>query len=346
MQVCEPLGPDHNDLNSHNDHNCHNGRLRKALPAFPLSSGTGESRWPGARAEWQGGRLGGQGTSWSDGKTAACTAMNKLFSFWKRKNETRSRTSSDPSIGQGYSLREKDLKKLHRAASVGDLKKLKEYLQLKKYDVNMQDKKYRTPLHLACANGHRDVVLFLIEQQCKINIRDSENKSPLIKAVQCQNEDCATILLNCGADPNLRDVRYNTALHYAVCGQSFSLVEQLLDYEADLEAKNKDGYTPLLVAVINNNPKMVKFLLEKGADVNASDNYQRTALILAVSGEPTRLVKLLLQQGVELSCRDIVDSQLRNMLISMVLLYIHNSLQVMERRNMLNRHLILGTACD
>ncbi|XP_054350412.1 ankyrin repeat domain-containing protein 7 isoform X3 [Pongo pygmaeus] len=157
-----------------------------------------------------------------------------------------------------------------------------------------------TPLHLACANGHTDVVLFLIEQQCKINVQDSENKSPLIKAVQCQNEDCATILLNCGADPDLRDIRYNTALHYAVCGQSLSLVEKLLEYEADIEAKNKDGYTPLLVAVINNDPKMVKFLLEKGADVNASDNYQRTALILAVSGEPACLVKLLLQQGVEL----------------------------------------------
>ncbi|XP_058282183.1 ankyrin repeat domain-containing protein 7 isoform X1 [Hylobates moloch] len=241
--------------------------------------------------------------------------MNKLFSFWKRKNETRS---------QGYNLLEKDLKKLHRAASIGDLKKLKECFQIKKYDVNMQDKKYsvvqssrwllsyttplnnfiRTPLHLACANGHTHVVLFLIEQRCKINVLDSENKSPLIKAVQCQNEDCATILLNCGADPDLRDIHYNTALHYAVCGQSLSLVGKLLEYEADLEMKNKDGCTPLLVAVTNNNPKMVKFLLEKGADVNASDNYQRTALMLAVSGEPTCSVNHLLRQGVELCCKD------------------------------------------
>ncbi|PNJ47108.1 LOW QUALITY PROTEIN: ANKRD7 isoform 6 [Pongo abelii] len=66
---------------------------------------------------------------------------------------------------------------------------------------------------------------------------------------------------------------------------------------------------------------MVKFLLEKGADVNASDNYQRTALILAVSGEPACLVKLLLQQGVELYYEGIVDSQPRNMFISMVLPY-------------------------
>uniref|UniRef100_A0A2K5R2C5 Ankyrin repeat domain 7 n=1 Tax=Cebus imitator TaxID=2715852 RepID=A0A2K5R2C5_CEBIM len=164
--------------------------------------------------------------------------MNKLFSCWKRRNETPS---------QGYKLLDKDVKKLHRAASLGDLKKLKKYIQVKKYDVNSQDEEYRTPLHLACANGHTNVVLFLIEQKCKINVQDSENKSPLIVVchnfsfsigmclIQCQKEDCANILLNCGADPNLMDVCYNTALHYAVCGQSFSLVEKLLEHKADLE---------------------------------------------------------------------------------------------------------------
>ncbi|XP_035110105.1 LOW QUALITY PROTEIN: ankyrin repeat domain-containing protein 7 [Callithrix jacchus] len=261
--------------------------------------------------------------------------MNKLFSRWKRRNETQSLTSSDLPIGRGYRLLDKDVKKLHRAASLGDLKKLKKYIQVKKYDVNSQDEQYRTPLHLACANGHTNVVLFLIEQKCKINVQDSENKSPLIVAVQCQKEDCANILLNCGADPNLMDFCYNTALHYAVYGQSFSLVEKLLEHKADLEAKNEDGYTPLLLAVIKSNPKMLKFLLDKGADVNAAYNYQRTALIIAVSGELRCLQRSLLQQGVELSCEDVMDSQLRNMLLSMVLLYTHNQWQIMERRKML-----------
>nr|XP_045721167.1 ankyrin repeat domain-containing protein 7 [Mirounga angustirostris] len=239
--------------------------------------------------------------------------MKKLFTFWRRKDEPHSPSSHVP-IGRasthhptqpGYNLRDKDLKKLHKAASVGDLEKVKEYLQLKKHDVNIRDREYRTPLHLACANGYSNIVSLLIEKQCKINVCDSENRSPLTKAVQCAKEDCATILLGHGADPNLADLDGNTALHYAVCGQSVSLVEKLLEHKANLEDQNKDGYTPLLLAITENNAKMVEYLLKRGADVNASDKNQRTALMIALSDEPTNLVSLLLQQEVDLSCQDI-----------------------------------------
>ncbi|KAF6275800.1 ankyrin repeat domain 7 [Rhinolophus ferrumequinum] len=239
--------------------------------------------------------------------------MKKLCTFWKRKDEPHSpsshlgidpagtRTFADP----GCNLRDKDLKKLHTAAAVGDLEKVKEYLQLKKYDVNIRDRKYRTPLHLACTYGYSNVVSLLIEKQCKINVWDSENSSPLIKAVQFEKEACATILLDQGGDPNLVDLDGNTALHYAVCGQSVSLVRKLLEHNANLEAQNKDGYTPLLLAITENNAEMVEFLLKIGADVNASDKNQRTGLMIALGNEPSSLVSLLLQREVDLSCQDI-----------------------------------------
>lgn len=97
------------------------------------------------------GRLGVPGASWSDGRTGPCIAMKKFCTFWKRKDEPHSpssqlrihpagiRTFGDP----GCNLPDKDLKKLHKAAAVGDLEKVKDYLQLKKYDVNIQDRKYR-----------------------------------------------------------------------------------------------------------------------------------------------------------------------------------------------------------
>uniref|UniRef100_A0A8I3N9R8 Uncharacterized protein n=2 Tax=Canis lupus familiaris TaxID=9615 RepID=A0A8I3N9R8_CANLF len=229
----------------------------------------------------------------------SCTTM-KLFASWRRKVEPHSPpagwASTHHPTQPGYNLQDKDLKKLYKAASVGHLEKVKEHLQLKKHDVNVRDREYRTPLHLACANGYSNIVSLLIEQLRKINVCDSENRSPLTKAVQCAKEDCATILLGHGADPNLADLDGNTALHCAVCGQSVSLVEKLLEH--------KDGYTPLLLAITENNAKMVEYLLKRGADVNASDNNQRTALMIALSDEPTNLVGLL-QQEVDLSCQDI-----------------------------------------
>ncbi|XP_057589722.1 ankyrin repeat domain-containing protein 7 [Hippopotamus amphibius kiboko] len=224
--------------------------------------------------------------------------MKKLFTLWRRKDE--------PHIQPGYNLRDKNLKKLHKAVSVRDLEKVKEYLQLKKHDVNKRNREHRTPLHLACANGYSNIVCLLIEKQCKVNIWDGENRSPLTKAVQCDQESCATILLEHGADPNLVDLDGNTALHYAACHQSVSLVAKLLEHKANLEAQNKiDGYTPLLLAITENNAEMVEFHLKSGADVNVSDKKQRTALVIALSDEPTSLVSLLIQQEVDLSCQDI-----------------------------------------
>ncbi|XP_043824966.1 ankyrin repeat domain-containing protein 7 [Dromiciops gliroides] len=210
-----------------------------------------------------------------------------------------------PPNSPGYCIRFKDLGKLHKAASVGDLAKVQHHLLFKKQDLNKRDKEHRTPLHLACANGYPDVVSLLVERKCKLNIRDSENRSPLIKAVQCQQEECAMILLENKAEPNLMDINKNTALHYAARGHNISLVNKLIEHKADIEAQNKDGYTPLLLAITENNPEMVATLLNKGADVNASDKLQRTALMLAVGGEPIGIVNLLLQHDIDLSLQDI-----------------------------------------
>lgn len=68
--------------------------------------------------------------------------MEKLFWFCRRKEEPSS-PASDLPRGVGLSLQRKCSKKLHKAASAGDSEKLKQYLQLKKYDVNMQDKDHR-----------------------------------------------------------------------------------------------------------------------------------------------------------------------------------------------------------
>lgn len=135
----------------------------------------------------------------------------------------------------------------------------------------------RTPLHLACINGHADVVQFLVDKKCKLNPCDRLDKSPLIKvcrifddthtfqcwegvgvltvrntdagsyfyfvscfqAVEHQHRDCAAILLEHGANHDHRAVNGNTALHFAVMVSSKSLVKLLLEHGADIDAKNK-----------------------------------------------------------------------------------------------------------
>ncbi|XP_038253888.1 ankyrin repeat domain-containing protein 26-like isoform X22 [Dermochelys coriacea] len=231
--------------------------------------------------------------------------MKKIFGFGKKKKgqSPSSRVSLPGVPGGGYELREKELGKLHRAAAGGDLGRLQQLL--KKNDINQLDKENRTPLHLACANGHLDVVTYLVDNKCKLNLCDNDNRSPLMKAVQCQQEKCATMLLEHGADPNPVDVNSNTALHLAAQTANISLAVLLLEYNAHIEAQNKEGYTPLTIAITENHQEMVEFLLRKGADVHARDTSKRTPLMIAASGGELNLIKVLLQYGADVSHKDI-----------------------------------------
>ncbi|XP_074127115.1 uncharacterized protein LOC141544622 [Sminthopsis crassicaudata] len=237
----------------------------------------------------------------------------KIFNFCKKKGQFPSRpfklSSSfgvqTPYPTEGYLIRSKDLRKIHKAALRGDVAKVQQLLLLGKNDVNDLDKVKRTPLHLACANGHPDVVSLLVEKNCKLNLLDNDSRTPLIKAIECQQKECATILLEHGADPNLGDGNNNTALHYVVLGHNEFIAKKLLQYPTDIEAKNKEGLTPLLLAISRNNINMADLLLENGANANALDNAKRTALMIAVTQESSDLVTLLLHHNADPTIQDV-----------------------------------------
>ncbi|XP_005040045.1 PREDICTED: ankyrin repeat domain-containing protein 7-like [Ficedula albicollis] len=135
---------------------------------------------------------------------------------------------------------------------------------------------FRRALHLACANGHVDVVTYLVENKCKLNLFDNDNRSPLIKAVQCQQEKCAAILLEHGTDPNVM-LMLMAALPFTCLSCLVILLPAglLLEHNANIDSQNKEGYTPLILAVSEHHEEIVEFLLKKGADVHARDQCER-----------------------------------------------------------------------
>ncbi|NWZ47818.1 ANKR7 protein, partial [Haliaeetus albicilla] len=134
----------------------------------------------------------------------------------------------------------------------------------------------RTPLHLACANGHVDVVTYLVENKCKLHLSDNDNRSPLVRVCGIRyQEKCVAVLLQHGADPNLADADGNTALHLAVISPNISVAGLLLEHNANIDAQSKEGCTPLILAVSEHHEEIVEFLLKKGADVHARDQCGR-----------------------------------------------------------------------
>ncbi|XP_074490081.1 ankyrin repeat domain-containing protein 26 isoform X6 [Sebastes fasciatus] len=229
--------------------------------------------------------------------------MKKIFSFTKRKKHPSSSTPDNGSVlSVGYELKEKDLGKVHKAASVGDLAKLKQLA--KKNDINQLDKENRTALHIACASGHVEVVQFLVESKAKLNLCDNQNRSALMKAVQGQHERCLTTLLENHAEPNLVDINGNTALHLTANIPSIPTAALLLEHEADINAQNKEGFTPLTVSVREDHIEMAEFLLKEGAGVNFMDQAQRSPLMIAAGNGQINMLRLLLRYNADITLKD------------------------------------------
>ncbi|XP_033098759.1 ankyrin repeat domain-containing protein 26-like isoform X3 [Anneissia japonica] len=231
--------------------------------------------------------------------------MKKIF-----KSKSSKKSASSSSLGAtnnaengGYDVKEKDLPKLHKAAWLGDVNKVKQ-LAKKAADYNQLDKENRTPLHLACSQGHKDVVAHLMSNKAKLNLCDNHNRSPLMKAVQADCEDIVVILLKHKADPNLVDKDSNTALHLASKAGSVSIAALLLDSGALSNASNKDGRSPLHLATNEKHDEVVELLLHRNADVNAVDNQNRTGLMLACLTDQIGMVRLFLDHKASTDIKD------------------------------------------
>ncbi|XP_051651401.1 ankyrin repeat domain-containing protein 26-like isoform X1 [Manacus candei] len=208
----------------------------------------------------------------------------------KRRQSPSSTTSGQPraatSSTSASELRENGLGRLHRAAARGDLAWLRRWRwYVKVVGIDRRDQEMRTPLHLASANGHADVLRYLLRKNSQPNLADNLKRTALMKAVQQEQEECVAILLEHGADPNLADAGGNTALHLAVLSKNTAVAGLLLEHNASSDAQNQMGFTPLKLAALLQHEEILECLLKKAADRHAQAQFERTAFVVTGTHE-------------------------------------------------------------
>lgn len=165
-------------------------------------------------------------------------------------------------------------KGLVESAAKGELSKVNDLL---KSGINPDTKDLggddTTPLFMAAANGHDNVVKILIAAGANVNAATEKGLTPLMLAAFQGSAHAVLTLLEAGANANAQDYMEETALMYAVkpiniltephiLGLQCVIVKTLLAFGADPKIKNWSGKTVLDVINLISNDEMKRIIKE------------------------------------------------------------------------------------
>ncbi|XP_078384514.1 uncharacterized protein LOC144666947 isoform X2 [Oculina patagonica] len=222
---------------------------------------------------------------------------------------------------------------LSLAAKTNQLSRVREILDAHPELINEIEDGH-TALHIACHEGHCDVIRELLDRGANTNIRDlqgytamhhstygdrsgealklllekgfnpnvqhgNNGRTPLHLAVKKDNEMAIRILTQCPeCDVNLQDNDGDTPLHDAILGEKHSMVDMLLDNpRLSLTVSNQRGFNYLQHAILRGNLRTVEKLLVKAGDVlNVTKSDGFTTLHIAAINDHREIAKLLLKQ--------------------------------------------------
>lgn len=103
-------------------------------------------------------------------------------------------------------------REIHGAARDGDAAQVSADLAQNPGDINLPDDAGLTPLHLAAATCHTNVVIVLLDEGARIDCPAKDGASPLHLAAQEGCADGVNLLLAKGANVNARDNQGRTPL--------------------------------------------------------------------------------------------------------------------------------------
>ena len=197
-------------------------------------------------------------------------------------------------------------------------------------NINVQDKKGRTPLHEALTelddsfpDYFVDAVRFSLDHGADVDVGDGNGSTPLHVISQYGNVKAARLLLEHGARVDAQDNRHSTPLHVASrCGNT-EVAYLLLEHGANIIARNKQGQTPqhLLLAMesVGLDIGPIRSFLERDAAVDVVDYNHSTLLHKASYDGNAIAAQLLLERGANVNARNEEgDTPLHRALVQLV----------------------------
>uniref|UniRef100_A0A673AK77 Ankyrin repeat and sterile alpha motif domain containing 1B n=1 Tax=Sphaeramia orbicularis TaxID=375764 RepID=A0A673AK77_9TELE len=194
---------------------------------------------------------------------------------------------------------------LHHASLNGHREVVLKLLQFEA-STNVADSKGCFPLHLAAWRGDVDIVRILIHHgpsHCRVNQQNHERETALHCAAQYGHSDVVSVLLQELTDPTMRNSRQETPLDLAALYGRLQVVCMLVSAHPNLMTSHTRRHTPLHLAARNGHHSTVQTLLEAGMDVNCVTENGSALHEAALFGKMD-VVRLLLDSGIDTNLRD------------------------------------------
>ena len=191
---------------------------------------------------------------------------------------------------------------LHEACLQGHTDLVRELVYEHKADCSAKDNENEDALMYAVYGGHNNLVRVLIED-FQFNVNESQTnqgRTPLhVACLQGHTDLVRELVSKHKADCSAKDKENEDALMYAVYGGHNNLVRVLIEeFQFNVnESQTNQGRTPLHVACLQGHTDLVRELVKKHkADRSAKNKENEDALMYAVYGGHSSLVRVLIEE--------------------------------------------------
>ncbi|CAN8070725.1 unnamed protein product [Agarophyton chilense] len=191
---------------------------------------------------------------------------------------------------------------LMQYAAKGDLEAVRDRI-VAGAKATFQDYDRRTPLHLACSEGHVEVAELLLVNGASHSVRDRVGRSPVDDAVTNGHRKILCVLRQYGATipPHLLEAQPESInqkgmdlVEHAARGR-VDAVKQYLKQGANPNFGDYDHRTPLHLACVEGRHEVVQILLQAGANIHLRDRWGSTPLDEARKGGYSDVVEEIKQ---------------------------------------------------
>jgi ankyrin repeat protein len=202
----------------------------------------------------------------------------------------------------------------HSAAYYGDLELVRKHIsRAKGKSLDVNDESGMNPLHWAALNGHQETVAVLIESGAEVDALNSGLNTPLLIASAFGHRDVIFCLLDHSSDVYIRNLKdYDCLLMLLLFGAYGSNAEEIISAfkvrGIDINKQDITGVTPLHECSSRNLPISIQALVDAGADINMKHGRNGlTPLQLACSSaQPdAETIRSLLDKGALPNWKDI-----------------------------------------